>query len=630
MKNSFVLILFAILFSVNKAAENIDKIAFLDIQNAEKSGSDAIVIHSTDPITGKKIYAMIDSGIDDAENCTSKIEEYFKKNGISEIEWFLLSHFHSDHMGGLKNLLANKIVKIKNFYAKEYQNIDSNIRRGSISDYRKNRLDTWNQMIETLKANKVPIHYITSKTKELSLGNYKFTLFNQEEIFKGFEKECDKKNICNENSNSVIAVGKNGNKFYYLNGDIDTYPENFNKSKNQTLVKAYQDKRCDKWIQNALKMFNIDHIDVYKVSHHGNLYNNIPETFKIAKPDICVINAHRNFLTNYRYNELMKRIKDGNPKTKTYWSGYGTVIVSQDRNGKIKVFQGLDEHLDIKNLQPQWIYNHEVKKCLYAPKSREARPLLSNCDNSDNSKWVVASTVGGLQQFRSKAHLDWCLTIKSLEKGIITIDYCNEEFGLKYGNETSHKDNAIRTTSSNKCLDIYDPKDINKKSFTLNLNPCDEKNALQNKWSLWDTNPSDSKIVWIHNKNSKKCLYAPSEFNYRPKLVDCDDSSQSKWFISSSTEGFIRSVAYPDWCIDLKNKKEGTIFIGACDNKNINIHFSYPTNKENDIKSTSDDKCLGLLKSEDKKLNLNSCVESKADQQWEIIEKNPNSKNLEK
>ena len=46
MKNSFVLILFTILFSVNKAIENVDKIAFLDIHTEKSNVGDAIVIQS--------------------------------------------------------------------------------------------------------------------------------------------------------------------------------------------------------------------------------------------------------------------------------------------------------------------------------------------------------------------------------------------------------------------------------------------------------------------------------------------------------------------------------------------------------------------------------------------------------
>ena len=144
---------------------------------------------------------------------------------------------------------------------------------------------------------------------------------------------------------------------------------------------------------------------------------------------------------------------------------------------------------------------------------------------------------------------------------------------------------------------------------------------------LYDVNPSKSKIVWIYNKNnknSKKCLYAPNHFSYRPIIANCADNDISKWFISSSSDkGYIRSVAYPDWCINLADKATGTIILGKCDD-NENIIFSYPMNNQKALKSSSVDKCLGLLASSNSKLNLNSCTGSD-DQLWEISGNNPDT-----
>ena len=276
--------------------------------------------------------------------------------------------------------------------------------------------------------------------------------------------------------------------------------------------------------------------------------------------------------------------------------------------------------MKFEEIQPKWIYNVETKKCLYSPDSTTSRPLLSNCDDSDYSKWIIVSTGDGYQRFHSKANPDLCLRIENNDKGTITIDYCDDKFDFTFGEKITYQDYAIRSVLSNKCLDIYNPNDINKNSFELNLNKCNPKNNLQNRWSLWDINPSESKIVWIQNKNTKKCQCSPPGFNERPLSDNCDNGDNSKWLISSSYKGYIRSVAHPDWCINLK-REDGTTTLLKCGGDNS--IFEYPTKPQYSIKPLNINKCLGFLDQNPgsrKKLFFNPCSKSNDDQQWEITE----------
>lgn len=616
MKSYISLLLFLLICFINKSYESsTDKIAFLDIQTDANYIGDCIIIHSTNS-DGEKIYAMIDTGKSE-DNSYLKMIEYLEVYNITELEWLLLTHFHGDHFGGLEKLMNNTDINIKNIYMKEYHGYDSNSKNKNqlIDDFRKNNLKSWERIVNSINAHQIPINYVSDKVNQLSLGNYQFKLLNVNEVFENYQDACKDCRGCNENANSIIAVGKNNNRYYYLNGDIDTYPSAFMDSSDKTLINAYNQNRVDKWVKKGLKLYNIDHFDVYKVSHHGTLYNNIQESFVAAKPDIC-ITCGKNEPMGNRATTLINRIKKGNKNAKIYFTGHGIVTVYQDQSGNISVVQGPDEHNE--NIKEQWVYNVETNKCLYCPESISYRPLLKTCDDSDDSKWLIKSSSTGYQ-FRSKVHPDWCLRVKDINKGSIVMGDCDDQSYIQFGDEKTHMTNTIKSSlSSDKCLDIYNSKDINKESFKLKLNDCNTSSNLQNKWSLWNENPSGVKTVIIQNKNSKKCLYAPNGFDYRPIVSNCDSTDKSKWLISSSSQGYIRSVAYPEWCINLKDANNGTITVLKCDTNKTT--FKYPTKSQDTFMSSSlSDRCLGLLESDTKKrkLNLNKCNKSN-DQRWEI------------
>ncbi|ORX77368.1 hypothetical protein BCR32DRAFT_295653 [Anaeromyces robustus] len=624
MKYLFLLVSLLILY-INKSYQS-DRIAFLDIHGEDPTVGDAIVIQSTDS-KGRDIYGMIDAGLNTMESY-STVDYYFRKNNITELEWFLITHAHADHYGGLHKIVENPKINIKVVYAKKYNNIDSyKCKDGqSIKDFRIERLNQWNEIINKVKDRGIPVTYINSSSEivknYLSLGNYQFKLLNVDEVFTKFKSYCDKKNVCNENSNSVVAVGKNNNKYYYLNADIDTYPSAF-KNLSDAYKNAYYDHRVDKLVKKAKQLFNIDHFDVYKVSHHGASYNNIQEAFNEAKADKCIITKTRNGTPSL--DELLTKIRKVNNDTEIFFSGDGTVIVNQDKYGEIKVDKQTDEHaiieLDKSKVKEQWIYNTATNKCLFDPGTFNIRAKLNKCTDDDTSKWYVLSTDKGIQ-FRSKANPDRCLFTNKY--GNVLLNQCDYRSFYHYGGdeENTHKINTIQSIFSRKtCLGIYNATEINNKSFRLHLNNCDLNDDLQQTWSFWNENPAETKIVKIFNKNTNKCLRAPTSFTFRPLFEKCDDTVRSKWLISSSSKGYIRSLQYPDWCINFTTKKKGTLSLRQCDTDDI--IFNYPTSSQDTITSPLDTtKCLGIFEEdrgkETSRLNLNNCDKSKSEQHWEI------------
>jgi len=345
-----------------------DKVAFLDIQDDRQMVGDAFVIES------KGKYAMIDVGYGSNNNASfSSVKKYLEDNGIKQLEWLLMTHNHEDHVGGVIDLL--ELVDIKKVYTKEYQGYDVSCKGIEIDqcESRNKKLQTWNNLISTIQSKNIPIVYVTKDFKrKLILGNYKFTLFNTDHAFEKYADFCLSGGSCNENVNSIVAVAKNRNRYYYFSADSENYPKD--------LVEAYNPNGIAYWVEIAKEYFNIDHFDVFKASRHGFASNNGSEVYVAARPDICVISTKANKETTGNKfkrqdipegkpksnrpsggaggfpgggagggfsfgnpNEVKENILSGNPNTEIYYTGAGTVEVTQ-RGYEITVNQLEDAH----------------------------------------------------------------------------------------------------------------------------------------------------------------------------------------------------------------------------------------------------------------------------------------------
>lgn len=195
-----------------------------------------------------------------------------------------------------------------------------------------NKLSKWKTLksdIENLnKKNKKYYKFvaINESKDEISLGNYKFKLFNVQQAFSGFSKYC-KSYCCDDNVNSIIATAKNGNKYYYFAGDIQLYPEPDKKATAEQKKKLNDNRNkhpLDLWVKNAKKYWKNTGFNVFKASHHGiTVYegrvNNSIEAFGEAKPGIVIVT------TSSKRNPLRKMIEEAENKygfsCKVYFTG---------------------------------------------------------------------------------------------------------------------------------------------------------------------------------------------------------------------------------------------------------------------------------------------------------------------
>lgn len=261
-----------------------DKVYFLDTQDKPKNGktvgSDAIIIESN----GK--FGLIDTS---TSNMGTRVVAYLKDLGIKELEFVLITHCHSDHIGGYSKV--NKEVKIKKLYIKDRTRYKSACKNA----------------VALAKKSGTEVHYVNSTAnKTITLGNFNFTLYNRSDVCKG------NSNI-NENVNSLSALAKINGKTIYFAGDIQ----------NDSSVKKYSENNTAK---------NVGKIDIYKVSHHSYNGNNTSTALKYLKPTYAIVtNSKKRPGTTEAAARIAKYVKTKN----MYYTESGTVILNITTSGKI-------------------------------------------------------------------------------------------------------------------------------------------------------------------------------------------------------------------------------------------------------------------------------------------------------
>lgn len=276
-----------------------------------KSGGDAVLLHSGND------YLLMDT-FDGKRASTSHeghpIVQYLKNKGINEISVYL-SHYHSDHYGGLISILNSANIRVKTIYlpkskylcdAQKYENDKKNL--GQLTDDELYIYPKYNAMlsrINLIKNNnedeskqKIEIKYLwptnetyTTETdeykncfgivekdylNEITLNNGKVkidiigplknsatNLYNDEYYNNGITSNNVKDTNGNEyiNNHSLVAMVSVGNTKFLTAGDINEYQENL-------------------LIDSGINI----KADIMKASHHVNANSNTRNFIKSVAP----------------------------------------------------------------------------------------------------------------------------------------------------------------------------------------------------------------------------------------------------------------------------------------------------------------------------------------------------------
>lgn len=276
MKKRYVM---AVLILVCTITRSIDLSSIAGIGSLESSTRNMkgnAVVHFVDVgqgdatlIQSGQVNTLIDTG---TEKMYPQLEKYLKKQGVDEIENFIVTHPDADHMGGADLLLKN--FEVKKFYSDGYSS----------------KTYEYKEMMAALRD--VGLVYNTvSSGQTLSFGSgTKALVLSPEKNMQYWDS----------NSASVVIRLDTKNKSYLFTGDIPATIEN-------TIIKKYD-----------------VNVDVLKISHHGSSTASGILFLKTVSPDISVISVGKDNTYGHPNKWVLKKLQR-----------YGGKVCRTDQEGTI-------------------------------------------------------------------------------------------------------------------------------------------------------------------------------------------------------------------------------------------------------------------------------------------------------
>ena len=200
-----------------------NKIHFI---NVHEGGSDAIILESNGH------FAMVDTGEDydfpDGSDSrypwrqginttykhvlTDRVFRRLKELGVPKLDFILVTHTHSDHIGNVDELLST--YPVDRVYLKKYS--DNRITK---PERLWDNLYGYDKVLQTAAEKGVSvIQNITQGDAHFQFGDMDIQLYNYENEY---DENGNLKPVWDDNSNSLISVVKVNGKKIYLGGDLD-------------------------------------------------------------------------------------------------------------------------------------------------------------------------------------------------------------------------------------------------------------------------------------------------------------------------------------------------------------------------------------------------------------------------
>lgn len=293
---------------------------FIDTGN-----SDSILIQNS----GK--FALIDGGDRDDD---ALVSDYLLQNGVTELEYLVITHYHADHLGAADSVVNNFDVKT------------TLVPNGSADT------QVYKDFINSL-ANKGLSASVPLEKTVMPLGTASLTFYN---TYGGNS---------NENDNSLVTLINSGNRKALLTGDAESSVE--------------------------ASLTDIGDVDVFKAGHHGSSTSNSSILLDSITPEHIIVTVGANNKYGHPSNEVMSRFKDRNiPVYRN--DEQGTIVVTlaassvtvDKEPGSYNAGSGSDEKTD--TTQPS-----ETSPQIEVP--AESNPVVENFANCTELKKVYPSGV---------------------------------------------------------------------------------------------------------------------------------------------------------------------------------------------------------------------------------------------
>jgi len=267
------LVILALLWFIFKPEQEVYEVpkGTAELHFIDVGQGDATLIKSGD----KNI--LIDTGEYDAKEALFK---YLDKCNVKEIEYFVVTHFDSDHFANatdvldsydVKKLIIPDQVKTTKTYEKFISKVEEQVK---------------SKDIEVLNANEMIGEKLDVEGLELT-------------VMAPLRNDYD-----NSNDYSVVLMARYGNKRVLLSGDAE-------KEAEKDIVEKYNSLSLD--------------CDVFKLGHHGSGTSSSQELLDLATPSYVIASCGKDNKYGHPHKEVLERTKG----MKLYRTDeQGTIIIS--------------------------------------------------------------------------------------------------------------------------------------------------------------------------------------------------------------------------------------------------------------------------------------------------------------
>ena len=228
---------------------------------------------------------MIDCGTYDA---FETIDSFLQSEGISKIDFLILTHYDQDHIGSAVNILNS--YEVSNIYLADYV---------SQKEYYSSLMDAVN--------NRKNVFFLNENTS-----------FNYDDLYIDIYPASAPDSLLEDNKNmdnnmSLVSMITFGTKKFLFTGDIEK-------------------DRIDQILDDNINL-NADYI---KMPHHGGYEKNIEDLLNIVNPSIAVISTSDERPADEKLTLLLSAMG-----IETYDTTYGSIVTICDKN-TIKTAQKSD------------------------------------------------------------------------------------------------------------------------------------------------------------------------------------------------------------------------------------------------------------------------------------------------
>lgn len=222
---------------------------------------------------------LFDNGV--GEKCEKPLQ-YLSSLGITQIDYMIISHYHADHFGCTKRVLAAYPLK-KFSYDRggKYDSSSYETYLDTVGNKRRKVDDKTTITLDAGSANAVTINIAASNGA-------------------GIDTE-------NENDRSVVAVVHFGNFDAMMAGDLSGVDTDDYEDIESTVSKR------------------VGQVEVYKVNHHGSRYSSNAVWLKTLSPKIAVISTGVGNKYRHPTKACLDRLHAAGI-TKTYWTSKGNGV----------------------------------------------------------------------------------------------------------------------------------------------------------------------------------------------------------------------------------------------------------------------------------------------------------------